>query len=179
MAGWPSFETVIALLAIAISILALAFGELRARDGFRVSWTRDVLDWGRRVVEILSVMEHDIVTAGNRRTEVSVSKESAVAKLALLSSLIDESRFFFENNRKTNWGNNKPRAYQGFRPKLLDCLVECYNEYTNIIESKSVVDANQIRNCKREFVSMLQEIISPRWFISKAAANTNSIKRDA
>ena len=83
---------------------------------------------------------------------------------------------FFENNRSTSWGSEKPKAYQGFRPILLDCLVEAYTQYEYSLLDPTATDVEAIVSTKREFVSHVQGLVDPRWFAKQAAANVDQIK---
>jgi hypothetical protein len=123
-------------------------------------------------------MEHDISTANGIKMSKVPDEELVMERLAKLSSVIDVGRFFFENNRKTAFGKNKRRAYQGFRPKLFDCLVVVYNSYSVFLNNSEVPDKAKISDAKRQFVSLVQEVVDPNWFARKASYNTSLIKRN-
>jgi len=89
-----------------------------------------------------------------------------------LSALIDEGRFFFENKRHPTFGAEKPPAYQGFRPKLLDYLVAVHDwlkGYSQPLDSVNGAACSEIWMSKREFVSELQRIIEPKWLSKQAS----------
>lgn len=83
-----------------------------------------------------------------------------------LSSLIDKGRWFFPNFFPDSYGPEKPEAFRGIRPRILDFLVAGYKavrgldyrEKTapNIQASETLIDT------KRHFVASAQAILQPR-----------------
>jgi len=80
-----------------------------------------------------------------------------------LSVLIETGRIFFKNrpgkNEPANWGNKKPLAYQGIRPKVLDYLVACYDasqewRRADPARRRDLLDA--VLESERQFVSLMQ-----------------------
>lgn len=164
-----------AALAVVVSVVAFVAGELRSRDSFRVAWTKDVLQWAQSCVGTVAEMEHEFQTASGRKLNRKLEPSVRVERLARLSSLIDEGRFFFENYRHTEWGKRNPAAYRGFRPKLLDSLVCIYDEYERALGGEDF-DIDRMHAEKRQFVSMVQELVDPRWFARKAAAAVKKVE---
>ena len=79
-----------------------------------LAWSLDCIDILQRTQMTLSVME----------TSVKKSDFSEILKeLKLRSSVqVERGRLFFLNV-SANYGNDKPVAYRGLRPVILDCLV--------------------------------------------------------
>ena len=86
------------------------------------------------------------------------------ALVVQLSSLIDRGRWFFPNVNRDQRGGNRPGAFQGFRPDVLNALVTAndiiysidFLEDQNNIERRSpLVDA------KKKFVDEIQQIVDP------------------
>jgi len=91
--------------------------------------------------------------------------------LEQLTSLIDEGRFVFENERSDGYGKEKPHAYQGYRPDVLDYLVDAYNILKEIDVAASTErdgGCEPLISLKREFVSDIQDAIEPNWFSRQA-----------
>ena len=66
----------------------------------------------------------------------------------------------FENVKDTQYGSWKESAYQGFRSKVLDVVLEAFDlvrpkgEY-EALDRKALIDT------KRRFVSEIQELVKP------------------
>lgn len=80
-----------------------------------------------------------------------------------LSGLIENGRVFFKNSPGKGdlkgWGAEKPLAYQGIRPKLLDYLVAGFDaakEWPLASESRRKDLLDVICEAERQFVSLVQ-----------------------
>lgn len=162
----------LAALALVSSVAAIFIGEWRYRTSFRLAWYKEVVDWARACVKAMSVA-HEVCStqledpdfASRRRLEV----------LEQLTSLIDEGRFVFENDRSDGYGAHKSRAYQGYRPDVLNYLVDSYQ----ILKASSVGDqrsCEMLIDLKRDFVSDIQEAIEPNWFSQQARITREEAK---
>jgi len=166
----------ISALALLTSIVGVLIGEWRHRSSFRLAWYKEVVAWARECVRVLSAA-HELSVAhivdetymARRRHEI----------LEVLTSLIDEGRFLFENDRSTGHGADKPYAYQGHRPDLLNYLVGAYDAI-RATDFHSDVDATHTDHLvmfKELFVSDVQKVIEPNWF-SRVATVTPNTKTD-
>jgi hypothetical protein len=173
--------TVISALFAGISsfaaIVAYRSSEASTRSNFRLEWTRDVIAWGTRAVDAMAIAQSLCECSTNEEVEALPSRYKLVAEL---SALIDEGRFFFENEAHPTYGAGKPKAYQGYRPIMLDFLVAAHD----ILKAAPMPQAGDTRVCqelwavRREFVSALQGIIEPRW-LSKEASYNRTVNSNA
>src|SRR5262249_27919044 len=81
------------------------------------------------------------------------------------SALLDRGRFFFPNVYKETVGQNKPDAFKGIRPEILDLMKLIY-ELARSIDYKRQ-DRNESRRAafvevKRYFVSAIQSAVDFR-----------------
>ncbi len=159
----------IAGLALLISLGVVVRTELRARNDFRVAWYREVVSWARDCVRSLSAA-HEL--CADHITDQSYISDQRHKVLGDLTSLIDEGRFLFENDRSVRIGMDKPRAYQGARPRIMDYLVLAYDRIREMDAGSDAavreVYCSHIIDAKRRFVSDVQEAIEPRWFAQRA-----------
>ena len=119
----------------------------------------ETIDWMSQA-RTLTYYEPEKMSEGaffNRRAEC----------LCKISALIDRGRLFFPNEAPDTHGQNKPRAFRGFRPVVLDQLKYVY-DYVGELHSKrpNARPANVLRDsiteCKREFVSEMQSVVDPQ-----------------
>ena len=156
-------------LALVVSLGVVLRTELRARNDFKVAWYREVVSWARDCVRSMSAA-HEL--CASHITDQKYISDQRHKVLGDLTSLIDEGRFLFENDRSVRIGMEKPRAYQGARPRIIDYLVLAYDR---IREMDADADPNvreffcsHIIDAKRHFVSDIQKAIEPRWFARRA-----------
>ncbi|MGP1273811.1 MAG: hypothetical protein ACQRW7_00170 [Caulobacterales bacterium] len=169
-------EGVAAIIAVVVSVFALCLSVFNFRAEFRIAWTKEVIGWARQVVSVLTEMEHDFSTACGQSLGVRPSGDRVRGQLARLSTLIDEGRFYFENNSDNDFGRDKPVAFRGYRPKLIDVLVRAYDSYRRALTNNEHDPSDTIRKRKRDFVSHVQEVINPVWFSKKAEFETEKVK---
>lgn len=156
----------IAALALLTSLAALVVGELRSRSSFRLAWYSEVVHWARDCVRALSAA-HEICSSHMDDEAHARARRREV--LERLTSLIDEGRFLFENDRSHPKGRDNPYAYQGIRPDILDYLVEAYDLLKAVhIGEASPGACPALVSLKRGFVSDVQKVIQPNWFIRQA-----------
>jgi hypothetical protein len=87
--------------------------------------------------------------------------------LSKLSALIDRGRLFFPNEAPDQHGQDKPRAFRGFRPVVLDQLKDVYDVVGELQSARpSSRPARELREtitkCKKEFVSEIQRVVDPQ-----------------
>ena len=90
--------------------------------------------WGD---EVVGSMQAAIDCAAIRQEDGS--REAERVELAgKLSELTDRGRWLFENVKDTRYGTWKEGAYQGFRPKVLDVVLEAFNLVTPKAEHEAL-----------------------------------------
>ena len=168
------------LVSIASIYLALkatkeagGFSERVHKTQFAMAWQENVVEWAYECIDVVSRMRIEIELISNKDTA------NSVLNLAKLSSLIDQGRLLFENDRKNEYGEHKQTAYRGFRPTLLDHLVDSYACYKHFQfggaeNPKGVIET--LETLQRNFVSEIQDIIEPHWFVIKAKHYREEIK---
>ncbi len=160
---------IVAALSLLVAILSTTAALLREsrtkrREAFaiRQQYFAHIEAWARRVIEVMS--------KAARATELDPSKmngkffELRHDILTTLSALIDEGRWYFPNIRADNFGQDKELAFQGYRQRVLDCIVETLRlteafDYANA--SHNTTKREPLVSLKREFASEIQRIISP------------------
>lgn len=126
---------------------------------FASDWLRDLRSWATQAIEILS--EAIYMSSSDSASDTS----NLLMYRHRLSGLIDSGRFLLPNLGHEIYGVEKPTAYRGRRHRAIDCLVAAEKilggdsdlERFNMGPPKSV-----LIEIKREFVSVVQEIIDPR-----------------
>jgi hypothetical protein len=165
-AEWIS--AIFAILSGAAAAMSFFSSRAATRNAFRLEWTRDVIGWGTRAVNAISEA-HSLCQA---KTETEVAAlQPRVRVLTDLSALIDQGRFFFENRRHPSYGADKPPAYRGHRPVMLDHLVyvhQCLRDAVIPNPGGDKDSAHRVWDQRRKFVSELQKIIEPRWLSRQA-----------
>ena len=145
---------VIAGLSLLLS-LSLARFYLRdrehARYTIRSDYTRELLDWHNRVVDVLMRFRH----LKRRRDAADFQQD-----LACLSSLIEQGRFYFPNIVHNDHGAGKPAAYRGYRNLALDFLVEFYDIVTHSSHDQS--DRQLLTELQRYFTSIVFQVVRPK-----------------
>ncbi|MEY4707919.1 MAG: hypothetical protein RJB58_1642 [Pseudomonadota bacterium] len=165
-ADWVS--AIFAGLSAVGAVIAFYLSRITTNNSFRLEWTREVIGWRGKAVDAMTTA-HAMCQAKSEKDLVGLPAKAMV--IAQLSSLIDQGRFFFENEAHPTFGAEKPLAYRGYRPILLDHLVftHDYLKETSFPDASGNEDAcKELWELRREFVSELQRIIEPGW-LSKLA----------
>ena len=153
------WAAIIAFFALIVAILSAYYsyinGQKQSDRSFYVSWVDGVIEWTNRTCEILIRMKLNLefeASLGDRREE-----------LIELSACIEQGRLLFENKNKDAWGKEKPYAYRGFRPTMLDELVAAYHAYSEYGNTDSHLKdnfVNFLEKRRRLFLSEIQQIIT-------------------
>lgn len=121
--------------------------EQEQRERVR-SWGDEVVSSMQAAIDCAAVAQKD----GRREAE-------RVELAGKLSELTDRGRWLFENEKDTEFGRWKDGAYQGFRPKVLDVVLDAFDlvrpEEDEELDKKALIDT------KRRFVSEIQELVKP------------------
>ena len=169
----------IAFRAVKLQETTLAFQssnfnlqKQKVEEEFTIAWTNQVVSWASECSDVLSEIQL-LVSPSLKIDELFLPRE----KLAKLSSLIDRGRLVFENDKSHDIGNNKPEAYKGLRPKLLDCLFHIYLVSEERLKLSVAEKRKQekvyikfVSENRRDFISEIQNVVDPEWFHRRATS---------
>lgn len=128
---------------------------------FAADWLRDLRSWATQSIDILSEAVYCVPATENILPN---SKQCLVCRYKL-SALIDSGRLLLPNTQHEEHGIGKPAAYRGRRHIALDCLVAAERVLGGNLDPKDFgLDSAKgaLVDIKREFVSIIQEILDPR-----------------
>ena len=139
------------------ALKSLAIQQFNAQQSYRLR----VTDWAN---EVVAVMSECVITCelDPRRTSDCFDRRNRLR--AQLSGLIDQGRWFFENDKDSGYGQWKEAAYRGIAPQTVSCIKEVLFlvEKLNYMEIASNSNQRQpIVVQKRQFVSEIQEFVGP------------------
>ncbi len=162
-------ETILSIFALCVAIISssVAFFTLRNErqsysDAFRLAWTNQVIDWSDQCIETLAKMHAHL------KTRHEIERTDKEENLSKISSLIDQGRLRFENQNFGKQDENIPDAYEGDVPHFIAELITAYWKYLYANSENKNEFGNDILECRRNFVSGVQNIIEPEWFHRKA-----------
>ncbi|KEA63129.1 hypothetical protein ADIMK_2653 [Marinobacterium lacunae] len=82
-----------------------------------------------------------------------------------LSAQIDKGRWFFPNDATEDHGQHKEAAYRGYRPAVLDALVDAYSA-VSVLDHQGKSNhphmRKEIQQAKRIFTSEIQQVLDPQ-----------------
>ena len=153
----------ISIVALVVSVAAAGATILTNVRGQRRQYFSEMRRWADEGCDQLSEAVHlcdldpatSAVDFGARRHALRVS----------LSALIDRGRWFFPNLREHEAGNDRDKAYRGFRPPVLDELVAAYKLVGRLDEASEAANADlrePLVAVKRRFSSEIQGYLDPR-----------------
>ena len=149
--------------------------EIHSND-LQLQRTLKIQAWGNECICAFSEANHLCSSDSGQFSQSEYAKRRREL-LVCLSSLIDKGRMFFKNESPELYGTEKPPAYRGFRPKIIDPLVAAYSaiealELPNILpdykRSKRLID------WRRYFVSVLQKETDTDWMRNAASYSTSA-----
>jgi hypothetical protein len=140
-------------------------GWLIAHRGYRLGsssaisqWRREIRTWADEAIGVLAKAGHSTTKRG-----LDAEKEIDAYRVDL-SSLIDRGRFFLPNEQEEEIDIHKPCAYRGLRHRSLDALMAAYRVLGDELSIDGFPDKKTaLFQIRREFVSILQAIIEPRY----------------
>lgn len=158
-------------LVAAISTVLTAWNYRREQLNQKVSaakWKReyfaDLLKWSDECMALLSEAFH-LCELDLKRMEDGRLFDARHNLRVRLSAQIDRGRWFFPNYAIEQHGQHKHEAYRGFRPAVLDGLVNAYRAITelNFVDASRNQDIRmQVEAAKRMFTSEIQKVLDPR-----------------
>ena len=163
-----SFVVIIAALSAGISFyfskkarketrLQLDIQKAQIKQEYRA----ELRAWASEAVEAMrtaqAICETEVSGVGSPETEAQKIK-------VRISSLIDRGRWFFPNVDTSSYGVDKLPAFRGFRPIVLDALVDVYRSIdvkaqTDTEGDKSTI--NKIEKSIKMFVDEVQKVVGP------------------
>lgn len=144
-------EIVIAIISVLISlastivaVLAITYNRKLKDFDLNQQNYEDIKQWYE---EVLIVLKELYLQFAEAKIEDRVKLNNVLTKL---SSKIDMARLYFPNKADGDYGINKPKAYRGRRPLLIDILVFYYNVF---FENIYIDNLDVLRSLQRAFVS--------------------------
>ena len=131
----------------------------------RIQRALKVHEWGNECIGVLAEAEQLCLLAPSDVGDRSYAEQKNDL-LIRLSALIDRGRMFFRNKEPGAHGQDKPPAFRGFRPAILDPLVAAHMAIGVLDDSVSAPDPgrnSRLWDWRRDFVSLLQEEIHQNW----------------
>ena len=128
---------------------------------FAADWIRDLRSWATQCIDILS----EAVYCMPATEDDPSNSDQCLTCRYKLSALIDSGRLLLPNTQHEEHGVAKPAAYRGRRHIALDCLVAAERVIGGNLDPKDfglVSSKAALVDIKREFVSVIQEILDPR-----------------
>ncbi len=166
-------ETIVPIASLLASITGVVFSlwALRAQSranqvsatAARNQYFSELRKWADEACGTLSVAVH-LCDLDPAKCQSPSFFERRHAALTQLSGLIDRGRWFFPNDKTEVANSDRPRAYQGYRHKVLDSLVQAYRlvEQLNFRStSPNLPQRKKIEDAKCAFVSEVQSVLDP------------------
>lgn len=135
--------------------------------GFFVAWIRwrrselrrdEVLKWADECIEALQTLFLISLLKGPPLSEEKLN-EIRLKIIFDTSTLIERGRLFFKNEVVDSFGSEKPPAYRGYRPRILDHLVLAHQiarYWPDETEDDKADRSTIAEQCLKEFVSLAQ-----------------------
>ena len=147
--------------------LATIVSALVAVLGLYVNWRTareaalrrgDVLQWANRVIESLQTL--CLLCTLEDGSPALEERQAKLAQIIFATSvLVEQGRMFFKNRTDNPHGREKIRAYQGFRPLILDQIVMAHQiavAWTNAALEERLRMQLLSDDCLKQFVSLVQ-----------------------
>ena len=150
-------ELFIAMSSLLLTLAGLFFTWYHWR---RSELRRDeVLSWANECIECLQAL---FIISFMKEPILNQNKINEVRLKAIFdtSTLIERGRLFFKNEVSDNFGSEKPAAYRGYRPRILDHLVIAHQiaRYWPNNGDEEIKNRSELaENCIKNFVSLVQK----------------------
>lgn len=168
--GWGVNEWVaVGSALIAVLSFALNWAMVRRQtalqyESLRAQMDADMMAWAHEAIDLVS----DGVRLAKGRGGAYAEEELRPALLETtqrLSAVADRGRLFFPNVDHDKFGAHKEKAFQGFRPAVLDAVVFASYQVDRIDPRNLGPDqeaADFLVRCRRMLVSEVQAAVDPR-----------------
>lgn len=134
----------ISLASTVVAVFAITYSKKLKNFDLNQQYYEDIKEWYE---EVLIILKELYLQFAELKIE---DKQKLNNVLTKLSSKIDMARLYFPNKIDGDYGLNKPKAYRGRRPLLIDILVFYYNIF---FENKYIENLDVLRSLQRAFVS--------------------------
>ncbi|MGE0829273.1 MAG: hypothetical protein AB7O04_07980 [Hyphomonadaceae bacterium] len=153
----------LALLSFIFNWLVVSRQTELQSETLKAEMDRDILGWTQETIDALSegVWLARAHMAAQNRAELS----DQISRLSWrLSALADRGRVFFPNIAPETHGQDKPGAFQGYRPPILDAVLFALYQVEQLTPTAQSTDAAMrfLQECRRLFVSEAQQALDPR-----------------
>lgn len=152
-------ETIAAIVSAFVAIVGLTvtFYTVRRADLRR----EEVLRWANDAIRTLQSLLISCILWDEKYFETA-SRATLLSAVTDTSVLVEQGRIFFKNEIIDSFGSDKPKAYRGYRPQILDALVLAHQLACNW-HGASPSDRTKmtliLEQAIREFVSLVQSEI--------------------
>ena len=149
--------TLAAIASALVAVLALIGGGLRWRD--QALRRDDVHAWADRAIDALQ----GLVLLTSLRTDqipAQAARERLTQIVFATSVLTEQGRLFFRNQADGRFGREKPAAYRGRRPQILDKLIAAHNVALRLPQADAGEQAQLAlvaEDALKDFVSLIQQ----------------------
>ena len=146
-----------AIASALVAVLALIGGGLRWRD--QALRRDDVHAWADRAIDALQ----GLVLLTSLRTDqipAQAARERLTQIVFATSVLTEQGRLFFRNQADGRFGREKPAAYHGRRPQILDKLIAAHNVALRLPQADAGEQAQLAlvaEDALKDFVSLIQQ----------------------
>ncbi len=139
------------IAAVAALLVWLQWRERRLRQD-------DVLRWANEVIRAQQTLYLLLVPGEGGRAPEELP--GLLGRLAVdLSVLVEQGRLFFRNSPHPTYGAERPPAYRGYRPRLLDAIVVSHQIACQWSGADAAAREKMVlvaEDCVRSFVSLAQ-----------------------
>ena len=179
-ASWQTLATVASAgLALVALLGGLVGAAIRGRE--RALRREDVHDWSKAAIETLQTLV--LLSALPADRIGAAEAEARLTEVIFQTSILTEQgRMFFRNTRSGRVGEDKPPAYRGRRPAVLDCLIAAHQAACHLSDADAETRARLslvAEDSLKGFVSLIQHEVGRSRIRSPAAGRPgDSIRLD-
>lgn len=169
--GRDHLDVVIAAASAIVALIGAFMARNETRKQRRIQMERlrtDIdqasLQWGVSAIDALGRAAAFARTREHHANDSSFNGSKLNMSVAI-STLVEQGRLYFPNIDPASKGAEKPGAYRGSRPPILDALMYAYYELQAVTRQGGPTgdnSANFIDECRRLMVSELQAHLDPR-----------------
>jgi len=168
MSGIPiTLQMAIAVVALLISIFVARRQSRVALQNLRLQRDNAIIQWSNRALDYLCSAEMILKPEYHAVMPQAEYEKVRLAAMRDISSCIDQGRLFFPNLHHDKKGHDKPAAYRGSRPPVLDCLVFTHDLLGQAAHHQDSLEKgrSEVTKFRREFISLVQSELDPRGLV--------------
>lgn len=152
------FATIASVVSACVAACGLFFAWRQSRES--ALRRADVLNWAEQAIDALQSLLL-ICVLDDGELDPAVEKAKLIEIMFATSTLTERGRLFFKNEiRGDGHGQDKERAYQGYRPKILDQLVVAHQitrQWSQANAEDRKIMLILAEDAARTFVSLAQQ----------------------